>query len=111
MTPVHNSIIFAAPLAGLVAALIAMIWFYAVNASNSTDTLLSWTCRWEAVAMTRAPRWQNMCRESLTGVYLSILLIPVETAVIAVAGYQMTVERHTSAYARAQKRSPSPVVG
>ncbi|KAH8890904.1 hypothetical protein GQ53DRAFT_747140 [Thozetella sp. PMI_491] len=105
-TMVHTSLTFAAPLVGLVAALIAMVFFYAINASNTSDTLLSWTCRWKSIPMTQQPQWGTLCRESWAGVYLSILLIPVEAAVLGVAGYQLKAERHIAAYGQARKGSP-----
>jgi len=104
---VHTSLAFAAPLVGLIAAVIAMIFFYAVNASATEDTLLSWTCRWKAVPMSQRPQFGTLCKESYAGLYLSILLIPVEALVLAVAGWQMKVERYTTAYASARKGTPT----
>jgi hypothetical protein len=100
---------FVAPFVGLTAALIAMIYFYAVNASNTDETLLSWTCRWSAVSMTRKPHFQTLCKESWAALYLAILLIPVEAAVMALAAWQVKVERHTAAYSWARKSS-SPAI-
>lgn len=98
---------FAAPLVGLAAALIAIIFFYAVNASEDVDTFLSWTCRWRSVPMDVTPHWGTLCRQSEGGLYLSILLIPVEAAALGLAGYQMKVERYTNAYSSARKGSPA----
>jgi len=98
---------FAAPLVGLTAALIAIIFFYAVNASEDVDTFLSWTCRWRSVPMDITPHWGTLCRQSEGGLYLSILLIPVEAAALGLAGYQMKVERYTNAYSSARKGSPA----
>jgi len=109
-TPVHTPLTFAAPLIGLAAAVIAMIFFYAVNANDTVDTFLSWTCRWKTLNMQQQPQFGTLCKESWAGVYMSILLIPIEAAVLAVAGFQLRVEGHTSAYSRAQKSS-SPVMG
>jgi hypothetical protein len=103
----HTSITFAAPFISLAAALIAIIFFYAVNASDTVDTFLSWTCRWKSVSMSQQPHWGMLCRESWAGLYLSILLIPVEAIALGLAGYQLKVERHTNAYARARKGSPA----
>ncbi len=108
-TPIHTSLTFVAPFIGLAAAIIAMVFFYAINASETVDTLLSWTCRWRALNMTQSPHFDTLCKQSWAGVYMSILLIPVEAAVLAVAGWQMKSERHASAYARA-KNSASPVL-
>lgn len=107
---VHTSVMFAAPLVGFIAALIAVIFFYSVNASPTSDSLLSWTCRWKTVTMMERPHFATLCKESWTGVYMSILLIPIEAAVLAVAGWQLKLEKHTSAYSNA-RRTPSPVMG
>jgi len=108
-TPVHTPLTFVAPFVGLAAAVIAMVFFYAVNASETADTLLSWSCRWEALSMLQSPRFSTLCKQSWAGVYLSILLIPVEAAVLGLAGWRLKVEKHTSAYAGA-KKAPSPVL-
>ncbi|TLD20737.1 hypothetical protein PspLS_08343 [Pyricularia sp. CBS 133598] len=109
---VHTSQSLAAPFVGLVAALIAMIFFYAVNSSNSEDTLLSWTCRWKTLSMVQNPHFGTLCKESWAGLYLTILLIPVEVAVLAVAAYQAKLEKYASAYTYARDTpSPSTRVG
>ncbi|KAK3692375.1 hypothetical protein B0T22DRAFT_435661 [Podospora appendiculata] len=107
-TTAHTAVTFVAPFIGLVAAMIAMIFFYSVNASDSVDTFLSWTCRWTSVPMTQQPHWGALCSQSRAGLYLSILLIPVEAAALGLAGYQMKLERYTDAYSSARKGSPSP---
>ena len=104
-TAVHTPLMFVAPLIGLIAAVIAMVFFYAVNASDTYDTLLSWTCRWKSVDMMQKPHFGTLCKESWAGLYLSILLIPVEAAVFAFAGWQMKLEKHANAYSQARKSS------
>lgn len=104
---VHTSVAFAAPFVGLAAAVISMIFFYAVNASTTEDTLLSWTCRWKAVPMLQRPHFGTLCKESYAGLYMAILLIPLEALVLAVAGWQMKLERYTTAYANARKNTPT----
>ncbi|KAL2169677.1 hypothetical protein VTG60DRAFT_5816 [Thermothelomyces hinnuleus] len=94
---------FLAPLAGLAGALVAVAFFYAVNASDAADTFLSWTCRWEAVPMSRAPRWAPLCRQARAALYLAVLLIPVEVAALALAAFQLKVERYTERYLGARK--------
>ena len=104
----HTSTAFVAPLIGLTAALIAIIFFYAVNASDNVDTFLSWTCRWQHVPMTQQPNWGTLCHQSRTGVYLAILLIPVEAVALGLAGFQLKIERYTDSYATATgKGSPT----
>lgn len=107
---VHTSVMFAAPLVGFIAALIAIIFFYSVNASQTVDSLLSWTCRWQTVSMMERPHFATLCKESWAGVYMSVLLVPIEALVLAAAGWQLKLEKHTSAYSNA-RRTPSPVMG
>lgn len=92
-TAVHTPLTFAAPLIGLAAAVLAMVYFYAVNASVTDDTLLSWACQWKAVAMEQQPYFGTICKESWAGLYLAILLIPVEAAVLVTAGWLLKAER------------------
>lgn len=86
-----------------------MALFYAVHASDEVDTLLSWTCRWRAVPMLERPHFGQLCRESWAGVYLAVLLVPVEAGALAAAAWVMRVERYTSAYVGA-RRTPSPAM-
>ncbi|KAK4214521.1 hypothetical protein QBC37DRAFT_148251 [Rhypophila decipiens] len=106
---IHTPVTFAAPLIGLTVSLIAIIFFYAVNASEEVDTFLSWTCRWRDVSMDVTPHWGTLCRQSEGGLYLAILLIPVEAAALGLAGYQMKVEKYTSSYSGAARKG-SPVL-
>lgn len=94
---------FLAPLAGLTAALVAVAFFYAVDASDTADTFLSWTCRWEAVPMSRSPRWAPLCRQARAALYLAVLLIPAEVVALALAAFQLKVERYTERYLGARK--------
>jgi hypothetical protein len=107
-TTLHTATTLLAPVLGLAGALIAVIFYYAANASDTADTFLSWTCRWQDVPMTQAPRWDTLCQQSHAGLYLAILLIPVEVAALALAAFQMKVERYTDRYLGARK---TPVVG
>jgi hypothetical protein len=107
MTPVHSFITPGAALVGLAAALLAIIWFYSVNGSDSVDTLLSWSCRWEGLSMTQKPNWAKLCRESHVSLYLSILLIPVEVITLVVVGFRRATERDISALSRTRKGSPT----
>lgn len=108
--PVHTGLTFAAPLIGLIAALVGMSLFYSVNTSLTAETVLSWSCRWRDVTMSERPNFGSLCQESWAGVYLAVLLVPIEAAVLAVAGWQLKVEKHASAYAVARKSTGSPVV-
>lgn len=101
---------FVAPLLGFVAALIAIIFFYAVNASDTADTLLSWTCRFSAVSMTTEPHFGTLCHASWASVVLAVVLVPLEAVALCVAGWQLKTEKHVLKYSSARKGSPSPGV-
>ncbi|KAH8668323.1 hypothetical protein BX600DRAFT_510428 [Xylariales sp. PMI_506] len=90
---VHTSLTITAPLTGFAAAMIAMIFFYAINASTTVDTLQSWSCQWSGVGMTMKPYFGTLCRESKTALYLAIILVPVEAVTLSVASYQLILER------------------
>jgi hypothetical protein len=94
---------FVAPLIGLTGALIAVVFYYVVNASEVADTFLSWTCRWKDVPMSQAPHWDTLCQQSHAGLYLAILLIPVEVAALGLAAFQMKTEKYTDRYLGARK--------
>lgn len=76
-----------APTTGLIAALVAVSFFYAMNASDTTDTVLSWTCRWSDVIMTDSPHWNQLCKESQAALYTMVVLIPLELGSIALAAW------------------------
>ena len=105
----HTPVTFVAPFLGFVAALIAMAYFYAVNASNTDDTLQSWSCRWTSVQMTQQPHFGTLCRQSKAGLYLAVLLIPIEGIVFAIAAFQFSVEKSASSLGRGRK-SASPIL-
>lgn len=107
-TTLHTSSTFLFPLIGLAAALIAIIFYYVVNASDSVDTFVSWTCRWKDIPMTQQPHWAELCRQSHAGLYLAIVLIPVEAAALGLAGVLLKMERYTEKYLGARK---TPVIG
>jgi hypothetical protein len=102
---VHTPLTFAAPFVGFTAAMIAMIFFYAVNASSTVDTLQSWSCQWESVGMNLEPHFGTLCRESKTALYLSIILVPVEAAILSLASYQMILEKKARSVSESRKRS------
>lgn len=95
----------------MTAALISIIFFYAVNASNEVDTFLSWTCRWQNVPMYQQPNWGTLCQQSRTALYLAILLIPVEAVALGLAGFQLKAEKYANQYSSAtRKGSASPAL-
>lgn len=87
--------------------MIAMIFFYAVNASTTVDTVQSWSCQWESVSMQMKPHFGAVCKETKTALYLSIILIPVEAIILSLAGYQMMLERKAAGAAQSRKGSPA----
>jgi hypothetical protein len=102
---------FVAPLVGLVAAIIAMGYFYSVNASITADTLQSWSCRWSNVVMVTRPQWGTLCKESMAGLYLSIILIPIEALILGAASWQAVLERSVVTAAHGGKRVSPPLKG
>ncbi|KAI0468289.1 hypothetical protein F4859DRAFT_210214 [Xylaria cf. heliscus] len=104
-TLVHTSMTFIAPSVGFVAALIAIIFFYAVNTSTTVDTLQSWSCQWGYANMRVEPHFGTLCNQSKTALYLAVILIPVEFIVVAAAAAQMSIERKSKAFAPAPKPS------
>jgi Na+/H+ antiporter NhaC len=96
---------FAAPVIGLVGAVVAMAYFYTINTSTTVDTLQSWSCRWQDINMLTRPHFGTLCKQSRAGLYLSIILIPVEAVILGVAGYQVGLERYINTMAQGRKSS------
>ncbi|KAM0562617.1 hypothetical protein ACHAPJ_002307 [Fusarium lateritium] len=90
---VKAAVTFTPPLVALIAAIIAMSFFYSVNASTTTDSLQSWTCRWKDVTMNVQPHFGTLCKQSRAGVGLSVMLVPVEAIILGLAAYQFVLER------------------
>lgn len=93
LTGPHAIASIAAPAIGFIASLVAMSLFYAVNTSSTVDSLQSWTCRWTDVPTTAQPHFGALCKQSQAGVILSVLLVPIEAAILGMAGYQAILER------------------
>lgn len=107
---VHTPLSFAAPFLGFAAAMIAMVFFYAINASTTVDTLQSWSCQWESVGMTMKPHFGTLCRESKTALYLSIIMVPLEAVILSLAGYQFILERKGDVMAPRFGKQGSPAL-
>lgn len=99
---------FAAPFLGFASALVAIVIFYAINASTTTDTLLSWTCRWKSVSMTAEPYFGTLCQSNWASVVLAVVLVPMEALALCVAAWQLKTEKYVAKYASARKGSQSP---
>lgn len=98
------AITFVPPAIALVAAIIAMSFFYGVNASTTNDSLQSWTCRWKDVTMNVQPHFGTLCKQSRAGVALSVMLVPVEAIILGLAAYQFTLEKRFDLGARGPSR-------
>ena len=57
--------------------------------------------------MTQAPRWDTLCQQGHAGLYLAILLLPVEVVALGLAVGVVKVEGYTERYLGARK---TPVV-
>ncbi|KAI1800044.1 hypothetical protein F4811DRAFT_57325 [Daldinia bambusicola] len=108
-TSIHTPVTFAAPFVGFTAVMISMIFFYAVNASATNDTLQSWSCQWGFASTGAKPHFGTLCSESRTALYLSVILVPIELIVFTVAGYQSILERKALSFIPSHKAgSPVP---
>ncbi|CAM1502863.1 Fc.00g076390.m01.CDS01 [Cosmosporella sp. VM-42] len=101
---IHTSVTFAAPAVAFIASTIAMAFFYAVNASATTDSFQSWTCRWRDVSMMVQPHFGTLCKQSEAGVALAVLLVPLESIILGVAAYQAVLERQLDRATRGSER-------
>ncbi|KHO00815.1 uncharacterized protein MAM_01593 [Metarhizium album ARSEF 1941] len=89
----HSAAILAAPVVAFTASLVTVVFFYAINASASVDSLHSWTCRWRSVPMYTRPYFGTLCRESQAAVALSVLLVPLELIILVTAYLQAMMEK------------------
>ncbi|KAI2638270.1 hypothetical protein GGS21DRAFT_488981 [Xylaria nigripes] len=96
-----------APFCGFVAVLVAVAFFYAVNASPRIDTLQSWSCQWAYVQMHRQPYFATLCGQSKTAVYLSVILVPVQLMALTVTFTQMDLERKAAGTVSSRKPTNS----
>jgi len=90
---IHSSTSFAAPTICLIAALIGTSFFYGVNASNTVNSLKSWSCQWSDISMNVQPHWGQLCKESKAALYLMVMIIPVEVIVLATAAWGSVGEK------------------
>ncbi|KAI1106259.1 hypothetical protein F4804DRAFT_51104 [Jackrogersella minutella] len=109
LTAVYTSLSLTAPFVGFTAVMISMIFFYAVNASTTDDTVQSWSCQWKIASMSAKPHFGTLCDESRTALYLSVVLVPVELIVFTIAAYQSILERKSIGFTPSRKSgSPAP---
>jgi len=88
----HTLLSILAPLAGLITSVVATALQYHINTSNTSSTLQSWSCQWRNVAI-HSPNFEMVCKESRTALYLTVLLIPLEVGVLALAAGRVVVGR------------------
>ena len=94
---------------GFAAVMVAMILFYAVNASTTADTLQSWSCQWGFANTAGKPHFGALCGQSRTALYLSVALVPLELAILTLAGYHLVLLRKVIGISHAHKPgSPAP---
>jgi hypothetical protein len=90
---IHSAVSFIAPTICLIAALIGISFFYGVNASNSVNSLKSWSCQWSDISMNVQPHWGQLCKESKAALYLMVMCIPVEVIVLGTVAWGAVVEK------------------
>jgi len=89
----HTVISYIAPAVGLIVALVAISFFYGVNASNTTHSLQSWSCQWSAIDMNMKPHFGTLCKESKAGLYLMVMMIPLEVLVLSIVAFGAVTEK------------------
>lgn len=104
---IHTSVNLAAPLVSFIIALISMSFYYGINASDSTETFQSWTCRWDNVPMQSEPHFGTLCHQSQVATGLNIMLVPLELIILGLAASQIVLERNLDASITARERKAS----
>lgn len=82
-----TSIAYLAPTVSLIASLIAISFFYGINASATTSSLQSWSCQWSSIDMNVQPHWSSLCKESKVALYLTVMMIPLQVFVLGTAAW------------------------
>jgi hypothetical protein len=95
------------PFIGTVLAVATVGEFWAINSSNTDDTLLSWTCRWKSVPMGQQPYFGTLCHENWAAVIMAIVVMVLEIGIFALGAYQWYLERHIITSARSKQSSPA----
>jgi len=94
---IHSILSLVAPTAGLIAAIVATSFFYAVNSSDTVDSLQSWSCRWAGVQMDSEPHFGKLCDESQASLYMTIVMIPLEVMILGLGAMTIFAERKAAA--------------
>jgi len=82
---IHSSASILTPTITLILAIISIAFFYAINASTTTESIQSWSCRWETIDMPVEPHFGTLCKESKTGLYMAIIMIPLQVIALGLA--------------------------
>jgi len=82
---VHSTASILTPAITLILAIVSVAFFYAINASTTTESIQSWSCRWENIDMPVEPHFDALCKESETSLYMSIIMIPLQLIVLSLA--------------------------
>lgn len=77
----------------LIGIVAAIGFYYSANGSDAVDTVQSWSCRWAGVPMSTKPHFGTLCKESRIGLSLATLMVPLEVMILAISGFQMTLDR------------------
>jgi len=92
----------------LIAAIIAISFFYTVNASTEVDTVQSWSCQWRDVAMTMRPHFGTLCRQSQAGIGLAVALVPIQVIILGVAAGELVALKAVNAVGVPSRKTASP---
>jgi hypothetical protein len=90
---IHPILSLIVPTAVLITTIVSTALFYAINASSTTDTIQSWSCRWTSINMDAEPHFDRICHQSMAGLYITIILIPVSVIVLGLAGAKVVFEK------------------
>jgi len=86
----HTVFSLLVPIAGLITSVVATALQYHINTSSTSSTLQSWSCQWKSVAIT-SPNFNMICKETRLSLYLTVLMIPLEVAVLGLAAARIVV--------------------
>lgn len=98
----HSSVSLVVPVIAFIASLVAMVLYYAINASTTVDNFQSWTCRWKNAPMSTRPYFGTLCKESQASLALAVLLVPLELIILATACFQAVMEKKMGSIARSR---------
>jgi len=101
-----TAISYIAPTVSLIVALVAISFFYGINASRTNSSLQSWSCQWSHIEMDVQPHWNMLCKESKTALYLTVMIIPLQVIVLGTAAWSALAQKKQTV-AHERKGSPA----